>query len=311
MLKETGMGDAEHGKFHPSHSALFSSQRSPTFGRFVKKKWEQIWDLRALPGHQEGDGLRLPSAAQRCPPSPLPTPGTKQVFISGTTLTHFLFYLICTRTKKDPFTICALPFATELHQLVNSPCSYTSWRAEVFPSPEDSLLTAQSLPEAVICPKDYQAPPVCTLLACSGCRFLLGTEAGVWDKLQLAASWGLSTSRSDNHTGHSNSNSSQPPQWNSWLQHSHTTLCAYVPPHTQKHHVLVKKPAYHIHKLNYWSNFVHSSIYFKLNRSFSLDCLSNKLTCSLEQPHQSLGVILWLGKAIQLSWLQPSHPSHQ
>lgn len=108
MLKETGMGDAEHGKFHPSHSALFSSQRSSTFGRFVKKKWEQIWDLRALPGHQEGDGLRLPSAAQRCPPSPLPTPGTKQVFNSGTTLTHFLFYLICTCTKKDPFTIITI-----------------------------------------------------------------------------------------------------------------------------------------------------------------------------------------------------------
>lgn len=188
----------------PHIQRFFPPKGSPTFGRFVKK-WEQIWDVRALPGHQERDGLRLPSTAQHCPPFPSLTPGTKQLSNSGTTLAHFLFYLICTNTKKDPFTIYALPFATELHQLVNSPCSYTSWCAGVFPSSEDSLLTAQSPPEAVICPKDYQAPPVCTLLTCSGCRFLLGTEAGVWDKLQplpaalLAPSWGLSTSRSDNH----------------------------------------------------------------------------------------------------------------
>jgi len=52
---------------------------------------------------------------------------------------------------------------------------------------------------------------------------------GVWNKLQPlpaplpAPSWGLSTSRPDDHVGHSDSNGSQPPLWKARLQHSHTT----------------------------------------------------------------------------------------
>lgn len=61
------MGDAEHGKFHPSHSALFSSQRSPTFGRFVKKKMGTDLGFESSP---RTPGGRWAQAPLGCPALP-------------------------------------------------------------------------------------------------------------------------------------------------------------------------------------------------------------------------------------------------